>query len=101
MATVLVELERHDRDPGAGQGERGALLRHSAPQHQPTDPCTTLVCVSICRNQRGKNVRASVWSAATDTIPLLVRPTLACKAVRLPYSIRTASSAVSRNSRPA
>src|SRR4051794_27663948 len=22
--------------------ERGALLRHSAPQHQPTDPCTTL-----------------------------------------------------------
>src|SRR4051794_19799117 len=23
--------------------ERGALLRHPAPQHQPTDPCTTLV----------------------------------------------------------
>src|SRR3954466_3093163 len=42
MAAVLVELERHDRDPGAGQGERGALLRYSAPQHQPTDPCTTL-----------------------------------------------------------
>src|SRR3954453_9050708 len=42
VAAVLVELERHDRDPGAGQGERGALLRHSAPQHQPTDPCTTL-----------------------------------------------------------
>src|SRR3954468_19363128 len=42
VAAVLVELERHDRHPGAGQGERGALLRHSAPQHQPTDPCTTL-----------------------------------------------------------
>src|SRR3954466_2486125 len=42
MAAVLVYLERHDRDPGAGQGERGALLRYSAPQHQPTDPCTTL-----------------------------------------------------------
>src|SRR5829696_782758 len=40
VAAVLVELERHDRHPGGRKG--GALLRHSAPQHQPTDPCTTL-----------------------------------------------------------
>src|SRR3954452_4030475 len=39
VAAVLVQLERHDGHPGQ---ERGALLRHPAPQHQPTDPCTTL-----------------------------------------------------------
>src|SRR3954451_23031571 len=39
VAAVLVELERHDGHPGQ---ERGALLRHSAPQHQPTDPCTCI-----------------------------------------------------------
>src|SRR4051794_21835909 len=27
---------------GIQEQERGTLLRHSAPQHQPTDPCTTL-----------------------------------------------------------
>src|SRR3954451_13560496 len=27
--------------------ERGALLRYSAPQHQPTDPCTTLMLAAI------------------------------------------------------
>src|SRR3954471_17032564 len=52
VTTGLVELEGHVRDPRAGQGERGALLRHSAPQHQPTDPCTTLAidCARIRRS---------------------------------------------------
>ena len=39
VAAVLVELEG---TIGIQGQERGALLRHSAPQHQPTDPCTTL-----------------------------------------------------------
>src|SRR4051812_36214872 len=44
MTTVLVELEGHDGHPGQ---ERGALLRHPAPQHQPTDPCTTLAAATV------------------------------------------------------
>src|SRR3954454_9760104 len=44
VAAVLVQLERHNGHPGQ---ERGALLRHSAPQHQPTDPCTTLTVVAF------------------------------------------------------
>jgi hypothetical protein len=41
VAAVLVQLEGHGRYPGVRRG--GALLRHSASQHQPADPCTTLV----------------------------------------------------------
>ena len=51
VATVLVQLEGHGGYPGVRRG--GALLRHSASQHQPADPCTTLPYVpgkSLTRN---------------------------------------------------
>src|SRR5215207_2010482 len=58
MTAVLVELEGHVRHPRAGQGDRGALLRHSAPQHQPTDPCTTLARepTDVVRNWWGQMI---------------------------------------------
>src|SRR5438128_324716 len=63
MTTVLVELEGHDGHPGQ---ERGALLRHPAPQHQPTDPCTTLAD----RGLSSHAFREHIWSlGARPAIP--------------------------------
>src|SRR3954454_16973333 len=42
------------------------LWKSSGNRRLPREP----VRASICRNQRGKNVRASVWSAATGHEPL-------------------------------
>src|SRR4051794_3591008 len=77
VTTGLVELERHVRDPRAGQGERGALLRHSAPQHQPTDPCTTLTRAATpilgLRRQYGSGRRraaARVIASSPPTTPM-------------------------------
>src|SRR4051794_8331434 len=72
----LVELERHDGHPGQ---ERGALLRHSAPQHQPTDPCTTLSYAAVvgscglgprlCGGPRRVTRDARAAFAACDAVP--------------------------------
>src|SRR4029453_3841304 len=68
VAAVLVELERHDRHPGGRKG--GALLPHSAPQHQPTDPCTTLACADWTRRRlaRQKRRRCIVASGSELTV---------------------------------
>src|SRR4051795_7230977 len=43
--------------------ERGALLRHSAPQHQPTDPCTTLAS----NVERGHHAPSCSLAASTPS----------------------------------
>ncbi len=43
--------------------ERGALLRHSAPQHQPTDPCTTLACIRVVQDNLSTHTPGALYEA--------------------------------------
>src|SRR4051812_12578429 len=52
--------------------ERGALLCHSAPQHQPTDPCTTLTCWPDRRSRTGHGVDVRVIRLSSLVSPALV-----------------------------
>src|SRR3954465_5612773 len=79
VAAVLVQLERHDRHPGQ---ERGALLRHPAPQHQPTDPCTTLPCGTRCALPKTRQISSESWTRAGPSHrsgSLQTRPSADCE----------------------